>query len=100
MSETIELIRFRLQPGKTSANWLEANEKINAWVERQPGFRFRSLSEAEDGEWVDVIYWENMAASEKAGESFHAEMGELCAALIAQESVSVSRSRVHVMQQG
>lgn len=100
MSETIELIRFRLQPGKTSADWLAANEAINVWAKRQPGFRFRSLSETEDGEWIDMIYWENLAASQAAGESFRAEMMGVCEPVIAHDSVKVSYSRVHVMQRG
>ena len=70
MSDTIELVRFRLQAGKTAAEWLKANEKINEWVKAQPGFRFRSLSETDDGEWIDMVYWESLEASRKAGEKF------------------------------
>jgi hypothetical protein len=50
MSDTIELVRFRLKQDKTTADWLKANEKINDWIKVQPGFRFRSLSETADGE--------------------------------------------------
>jgi hypothetical protein len=39
MSDTITLVRLRLQEGKTSAEWLRVNEKINEWVTRQPGCR-------------------------------------------------------------
>lgn len=100
MSDTIELVRFRLQQGKTAAQWLQANEKINAWVQAQPGFRFRSLSETEDGEWIDLVYWASMDAAQSAHESFGKEMGALCEPLVAAESVVVSHSRAHVMQRG
>jgi hypothetical protein len=100
MSDTIELVRFRLQPGKTSADWLKANEKINEWVKAQPGFRFRSLSETEDGEWIDMVYWESLEAAKKAGEKFCDEMGAACEPLVAPGSVVVSHSRAHVMQRG
>lgn len=100
MSDTIELVRFRLQPGLTSADWLKANEKINDWMKAQPGFRFRSVSETDDGEWWDLVYWDNLEAAEAAGQKFGAEMMPVCAPLVAPDSVVISRSIAHVMQQG
>lgn len=100
MSDTIELVRFRLQQGKTVADWLKANEKINEWTKAQPGFRFRSLSETDDGEWIDMIYWGSLEAATAAGERFSAEMMRVCEPLIAHDSVVISRSKAHVMQRG
>lgn len=100
MSDTIDLVRFRLQPGKTAQEWLQANEKINEWVARQPGFHFHSVSVTEDGEWLDLVYWESMEAALAAGEKFGTEMMPHCAPLIAPDSVVMSRSQAHVMQQG
>jgi hypothetical protein len=100
MSDTVELVRFRLQEGKTSADWLRAKEKIDDFIKAQPGFRFRSVSETDDGEWWDLVYWENLAAAEAAGAKFGAEMMVFCAPLIAQNSVTISRSKAHVMQRG
>jgi hypothetical protein len=100
MSDTIELVRFRLQPGKTAADWLKANEKINAWIKAQPGFRFRSLSETEEGEWLDVVYWESPEAAKTANEKFAAEMMTVCESLIAHDSVVMSHSKAHVMEPG
>lgn len=100
MSDTVELVRFRLQPGKTAAEWLQVNEKINEWVARQPGFRFHSVSETDDGEWLDLVYWESLEAAQAAGEKFGPEMMPHCAPLIAPDSVVLSRSKAHVMQQG
>ncbi len=99
MSNTIELVRFRLQPGKTSMEWLQANEKINEWVARQPGFRFHSVSETEEGEWWDLVYWDSPEAAQAAGEKFGPEMMPVCAPLVAPDSVTISRSAAHVMQQ-
>ena len=100
MSDTIELVRFRLQQGKTSADWLKANEKINEFMKAQPGFRFRSLSETDDGEWLDLVYWENLEAANAASEKFGAEMMSVCEPLVAHDSVVISRSKAHVMQRG
>jgi hypothetical protein len=98
MSDTIELVRFRLQPGKTAADWLKADEKINAWAKRQAGFRFRSLSETDDGEWLDICYWADAEAADAASARFREEMMSVCEPLVAQDSVTMSRSRAHVMQ--
>ncbi|MBI5919517.1 MAG: hypothetical protein HY849_09135 [Nitrosomonadales bacterium] len=100
MTDTIELVRFRLQAGKTAADWLKANEKINEWAARQPGFRFRSVSETDDGEWLDLVYWASPEDAAAAGVSFEAEMMSVCAPLVAHESVVCLRSKAHVMQQG
>ena len=100
MSDTIELVRFRLQTGKTSADWLKANEKINDWIKVQPGFRFRSLSETDDGEWIDMVYWESLEAAKSAGAKFGEEVGPTCEPLIDMNSVVVSHSKAHVMQRG
>lgn len=100
MSETIDLVRFRLKQGKTAVDWLKANEKIDAWARRQPGFRFRSLSETEDGEWIDMTYWENLQAAHAGQSSFGAEMMATCEPLVAPDSVVSCFSTVHVMQRG
>ncbi len=100
MSDTITLVRLRLQEGKTSAEWLKANEKINEWVTRQPGFRFRSLSETEDAEWIIMSYWDSLDAAIAADKRFGAEMMGMCNPLIVNESIVVSRSKAHLMQRG
>ncbi len=98
MSDTIELVRFRLKKDKTAADWLKANEKINDWIKLQPGFRFRSLSETDDGEWLDVVYWESLEAAKASGAKFGEEMGQNCEPLIDMTSVIISHSKTHVMQ--
>ncbi len=100
MSDTIELVRFRLQPGNTAADWLKVNEKINDWMKVQPGFQFRSVSETEDGEWWDLVYWASMEAALAAGEKFLRDLGEVIMPLVTPGSVVVSRSKAHVMQPG
>lgn len=100
MSDTIELMHFRLKQGVTSTDWLKANEKINDWVARQPGFRFRSVSETGDGEWIDMVYWESMDAAKVASEQFGPELKAACEQFIDMSSFSMSRSQAHVMQRG
>jgi hypothetical protein len=98
MSDTIELVRFRLKQDKTAADWLKANEKISGWIKLQPGFRFRSLSETADGEWIDMVYWDSLESAKSAGAKFGEEMAPTCEPLIEMASVIVSHSKAHVMQ--
>ncbi len=93
----IEIVRFRLRQGKTAAEWLAAAEKMSAWLKTQPGFRLRSLSETADGEWIDMLCWENMEAAEAAGERFGDEMGAACEPMIDLGSIIASRGKAHLL---
>ena len=100
MSDTINLVRLRLKQDKTAAEWLKVNEKINEWARKQPGFRFRSLSETDEGEWIIMSYWESLEAANASEKSFGAEMMGLCEPLISPGSVTMSQSKAHLMQRG
>ncbi len=62
--------------------------------------RFRSLSETDDGGWIDRVYWESLEAARASGAKFSDEMGPTCEPLVEIGSVVVSHSKTHVMQQG
>lgn len=100
MTDTIHLVRFRLKHGKNAADCLKANEKINEWTRLRPGFRFRSLSESDDGEWIIMVYWESLEAAQASEARFNEEMGAVVQPLIAHESIATSFSKVHTMQRG
>ncbi len=97
MSDMTEVVCFRLRQGRSAAEWLEAAVKINAWLETQPGFRLRSLSETEDGEWIDMLCWESEEAATAASERFGDEMGSACEPMIDMASISCSRGKTHLM---
>ena len=100
MSDTIVNMRFRLQPGRSRKDWLRANEQVNTWIGRQPGFRYRSLSETADGEWIVIVYWISAEAAEVADRGFVQDMGNLIFPFVDMDSFSVSHSLAHVMLQG
>ncbi len=98
MQDTITLVRFRLQAGKTLEDCLEVNAEIDAWARRQPDFRFRSLSQTDDGEWFIITYWGTPEAAAAAEVSFGEEMLAMCAPLMERDSIKVSVSRAYTMQ--
>lgn len=89
-----------MKQDKTAADWLKVDAKLNDWTKQHPGFRFRSLSESQDGEWIDMVYWESLEAAQASGARFRQEMGAIVQPLIAPESLVISLSTVHVMQEG
>ncbi|MEQ1590214.1 MAG: hypothetical protein ABL902_07665 [Gallionella sp.] len=99
MTDTIELVRYRLKQGSITADWLKANEKINEWVKRQPGFRFRSLSETADGEWVDMVYWASPETAQAAAALAMDAVGDVFG-YVDEESMIMSHSHAHIMLQG
>lgn len=99
MTDTIELVRFRLREDKTADEWLKDNEKMNEWLRRQPGFRFRSLSETEDGEWIDVVHWESRQAAQAAAGHIMEDIGEAFGS-IDVKSIVMSHSKSHVLLPG
>lgn len=96
MSDTITIMRFRLQDGKTTEDWMKVNEKVSEWVLRQPGFRFRSLSRTNEGEWIIMNYWTSMEDADAAEKCFRREMEGLVAPFIDMTHFDISRS--HAMQ--
>lgn len=70
MSGSIEMVSFKLNNGVSDEAFLSASQKIEGWVGKQPGFEYRALAKQQDGTWVDLVFWQNEAAAQAAGEKF------------------------------
>jgi hypothetical protein len=74
MTPTIaECVRFTLIPGADPAAFAVAAAAVNTWVAQQPGFINRTLSQGEDGQWLDHVTWADMASAAAAADKM---MGE------------------------
>ncbi|UCI27559.1 antibiotic biosynthesis monooxygenase family protein [Mesorhizobium sp. B2-8-5] len=71
MSETLEIVTFRLKPG-TEAGFVGV---MTDWLARQPGFLSRQLGRCEDGSWVDVVRWQSLEQAQAAADRIMAEIG-------------------------
>src|SRR5690606_5933368 len=95
MSDAIEMVQFKLNPGVSEADFLAADKAINDWVSQQPGLRYRSLSRQDDGTWIDLVYWDSMATAKAAGDAFMRDQGQSSfLAMIDQSSVRMNHSEV------
>ncbi len=74
----LEVVTFKLLPGVTEDQFVEANEALSGWAKRQPGFVSRNLAYNEGEEtYIDVVYWESLAAAQCANDL--SMMSEECA---------------------
>jgi quinol monooxygenase YgiN len=97
MSHTIVSMRFRLQPGHSKEEWLKANAQVNDRVRQQPGFRYRSLSETGDGEWLVIGCWTSAEAAEAANPGFARQIDGALSPFIDMASFNLTRSTARLM---
>lgn len=69
----IEVVIFRLQPTVNRTDFLQAVEETTALLKTQDGFLSRTVSQAESGEWLDILSWESIEAAKAAVTVFQTE---------------------------
>jgi hypothetical protein len=74
MSEALEITTFRLVSGLTSADFISANQDINDYLRRQPGFRWRRIIEDDDGTITDIVAWDTLADGQHSAAGIMTEM--------------------------
>lgn len=70
MNTSIELVTFKLAEGVQPEQLVATNDAMQAFLTQQPGFIYRSLSQDEDGQWFDIVYWIDEASAKTGGEAF------------------------------
>ena len=64
----IEWVEFRLKPGVTETQFLEASKALRTgFLDRQPGFKHRTLIRVDSkGRYADLVHWSNAKAADAA----------------------------------
>ena len=62
----LEVVIFQVRPTVVRADFLQAVEETTAWLKTQEGFLSRTVSQAESGEWLDILSWESIEAAKAA----------------------------------
>ncbi|MFC6840778.1 hypothetical protein [Xanthomonas theicola] len=87
-TEALEITTFRLQDC-TWRTFLRANAEVDAWLRRQPGFRWRRIARRRDGTVVDMLLWDSVAHGTAAARRLMRELrGAAIHALIDPNTVS------------
>lgn len=94
MSETLEIVGFRLKLGN-EAGFAAANAEVSEWLKRQPGFVGRQLAVNGDGSWIDLVRWQSRAQAIAAADRLLGEIGD-CAAMQAIDPASIDMSHAAV----
>ncbi|WP_406046102.1 DUF3291 domain-containing protein [Micromonospora sp. NBC_00898] len=76
MSEALEMTTFRLAPGLTGADFIKANDDINNYLRRQPGFRWRRMTEDDDGTITDIVAWDSPTDGRRGASGIMTEMAD------------------------
>ena len=92
-----EIVSFRLNKDANRDTFLADAQATAPLVSRVDGFISRSLSEAEDGIWTDIVFWKTMDAAKLAAEtiSHHPDFAPFGSA-IDGPSVAMRHERVRV----
>lgn len=65
--QVIEFAPFELATGSSEAELLDASEALQSdFLDRQDGFLKRELLRRDDRNWIDIVYWRDKEAVERA----------------------------------
>ncbi|WDE10410.1 hypothetical protein [Thalassomonas haliotis] len=97
----IETVSYKLKAGVSRQDLVATQEQVNRFLQTLEGFMYRSVAENDSGLLYDVVYWQDMAAAQAAGEAFMAHAaGKALMAIADEQSVSMSHMRVLSQAQG
>ena len=76
MPETLEITTLRPAAGLTTADFVAANDDINAYLQRQPGFRWRRIVETDDGRIIDIVAYDSRTYARSGAAGITGEMAD------------------------
>lgn len=68
----VSIYTYHLKTGTRLADFMAASQAIQAFLEQQNGFQYRSIARQIDNPsvWVDLVYWRDGAALQMADTAF------------------------------
>jgi len=90
MNHVTEVVLFRLADGVSEADFLPRAQATFELLADYDGYIDRELSVSEDGLWVDVVTWQDMATALHAAEQImSSEIGQAFGACIDPNSIQM-----------
>lgn len=74
MSEAMEITTFRLTKGVSMKAFIAANTDVDAWLQQQPGFILRRMTQRPDGLVTDMLLWKSAKDGERAAHGIVTEL--------------------------
>ena len=70
MKNALEIVIYKTKDGVSDADFIKAGADMEEhFAKKQKGFVRRTLAKSENGDWVDVVYWDTMDDALKASEA-------------------------------
>lgn len=90
MNKAIEVVIFKAKPGIEEARLHNAALAINSQIQQLPGFLSREFGASGEGNYIDIVHWQNMDAAQAAAQAVNQipECGEFFS-LIDESSVQM-----------
>jgi hypothetical protein len=76
VTEILEVTVLRPAAGLTADDFVAANDDIDDYLRRQPGFRWRRIAVAEDGTVIDIVAYDSMARARAGAAGITGEMAD------------------------
>ena len=67
-AQIIEMVMWKSVEGIAQEDAKKSITKLNAFVSEQPGFVARKTALAEDGKFLDIVYWKDLKSAKNASE--------------------------------
>ena len=68
-ASTLEMVEFRGKEGVSSAEMLDKASRLHGVLADMDGFIERHLAQGDDGKWVDLVYWRDLASARAAADA-------------------------------
>ena len=66
IATTLELVTFKTVAGTTDEDLRNAAHAVTPVLREYRGFVSRSIAQADDGSWIDAVYWADRTSAETA----------------------------------
>jgi len=67
-AKIIEMVLWKSMEGISTEKAKQSITKLNDFINKQPGFLGRKTALAEDGKFLDIVYWTDIESAKKASE--------------------------------
>lgn len=99
MKNALEIVIYKTKSGINDADFIKTTSEMEEhFAKKQKGFIKRTFAKSENGDWVDVIYWETMDDAMKASEA--AMKSSVCAPMFGVlDEASVKMHHFEILSQ-
>lgn len=91
----IEMVTYQIKRDTRLDHLSASHEAVNQLISQQPGFLYRSVSKDANDLWHDIVYWQDMACAQAAGDVFMASKeGQYLCSLVDMDSCHMKQMPV------